>query len=344
MAQYDLIIPQNTSAGSIEYTERLFNIAKGGLLSADTNHVPTVLAAGTNGYMLVRDDNEVTGLKWVTIAAGHTQNTDTGTTNATFTLDSGSSTGKMILGVVTGAANKSVTIQNQALTDDVVLTLPNVTGTLATEAYASGLFAANDAMVYKGTVGTGGTIEKAALEALNTYTAGWTYRVITAGTYFSVVCEVGDLITCIVTRTGSGDIDTDWTMVQTNLDGAVIGPASVTADHIAQFSGTTGKLIKDGGVLGTMAAATATDYVTKALFDANTLLFATSDDTPAALLGTALPPKLWAAAPADKIGTGYSGTAIAGQFAKDGNFVYYCETGGTATNQVWSRTAKATNW
>lgn len=35
--------------------------------------------------------------------------------------------------------------------------------------------------------------------------------------------------------------------------------------------------------LGTMAAETATDYVAKALFDANTVLYATTDDTPAAL-------------------------------------------------------------
>jgi nucleoside-diphosphate-sugar epimerase len=81
-------------------------------------------------------------------------------------------------------------------------------------------------MIYKGTVGTGGTIEKAALEALTTYNAGWSYRVITAGTYFSVVCQVGDIITAIVDRAGSGDVDADWTVVQTNIDGAVVGPAS----------------------------------------------------------------------------------------------------------------------
>jgi hypothetical protein len=57
----------------------------------------------------------------------------------------------------------------------------------------------------------------------------------------------------------------------------------VTADHIVQFDSTTGKLVKDGGVLGTMAAATATDYVTKALYDAETILAAVSDNTPAAL-------------------------------------------------------------
>ena len=53
MAQYDLVLTQNTHATLTEFTERLVNIAKGGLLSAATGGVPTVLAAGTNGYQLV---------------------------------------------------------------------------------------------------------------------------------------------------------------------------------------------------------------------------------------------------------------------------------------------------
>src|SRR5678815_2867131 len=37
---------------------------------------------------------------------------------------------------------------------------------------------------------------------------------------------------------------------------AVVGPASATADHVATFNGTTGKLIKDGGALPTIASTT----------------------------------------------------------------------------------------
>lgn len=65
--------------------------------------------------------------------------------------------------------------------------------------------------------------------------------------------------------------------------GDVVGPVGVTTLHAAQFNGATGKLLQDGGVLGTMAAAAATDYVAKALFDAYSILAATTDDTPAAL-------------------------------------------------------------
>ena len=63
MAQFDLHLYQNVHATGIEFTERLVNIAKGGILSADASGVPTVLPAGTNGYQLVADSSAATGLK-----------------------------------------------------------------------------------------------------------------------------------------------------------------------------------------------------------------------------------------------------------------------------------------
>ncbi|MEO5366701.1 MAG: hypothetical protein H7831_10170 [Magnetococcus sp. WYHC-3] len=58
--------------------------------------------------------------------------------------------------------------------------------------------------------------------------------------------------------------------------GDVVGPASAVDSRIAAFDGTTGKLIKDGGSL-------ISDLVTKASFDAQTILVAVTDNTPAAL-------------------------------------------------------------
>lgn len=355
MAQYDLLLTQNVSAAGTEFSEKYVNVGKGGLLSANSSNVPTVLAAGTDGYMLVRDDAEATGLKWIAISAGHTQGTDTGTTSNTFTVDSDSSTGKIVIDVALNTGeDHTMTITNAVMTDDVTLTLPAETGTLATQAYAAGLFAANDAMVFKGTIGSGGTHEIAAFNSLATYNAGWTYRVITAGTVKGKVCEVGDLVISMVDRAGSGNEDADWTVAQTNLDGAVIGPASVTDGYLVLFDGVTGKLIKAGtGAPGTMAYATATDYVAKALFDANTILAATSDNTPAALTvgeqsivgrvtsgniaaltAAQVMSVLWQSAPATKTSTG-----TAGQIAKDANWFYIC----TATD-TWKRSPLATNW
>jgi hypothetical protein len=71
-------------------------------------------------------------------------------------------------------------------------------------------------MIFKGTIGTGGTVT--ALPA--SHNAGWTYRVITAGTYAGIVCEVGDLIIC--TTDGTAASNSHWTVAQTNIDGAII--------------------------------------------------------------------------------------------------------------------------
>jgi hypothetical protein len=99
-------------------------------------------------------------------------------------------------------------------------------------------FAANDAMIFKGTLGTGGTAT--ALPA--THSIGWTYRVITAGTWAGVTCEVGDLIICITDGTSANNAH--WTVAQTNIDGAVTGPASSIDGRVALFSGTSGKVLK----------------------------------------------------------------------------------------------------
>ena len=105
--------------------------------------------------------------------------------------------------------------------------------------------AAADAMIYKGTLGTEGTVTKVPA---NGYKVGWTYKVITAGTYAGIKCEVGDMLIAINNGPVSGTtvVNADWTVVQANIDGAVTGPASATAGHIAVFDGATGKVIKDG--------------------------------------------------------------------------------------------------
>lgn len=61
----------------------------------------------------------------------HNQNTDTGTTSNTFTVDSDSNTGKIVLDVALGAADKSLTLTNTALTDNRTITFPDNTGTVA---------------------------------------------------------------------------------------------------------------------------------------------------------------------------------------------------------------------
>jgi hypothetical protein len=89
---------------------------------------------------------------------------------------------------------------------------------VATEEYVDNKildgFAANDALVFKGTLGTGGTVTTLPTSG---YSAGWTYKVITAGTYAGQTCEVGDMVICTKDH-ATGASNSDWSVVQNNID------------------------------------------------------------------------------------------------------------------------------
>ena len=94
--------------------------------------------------------------------------------------------------------------------------------------------AASDALIFKGTLGISGTITSLP----TTYKTGWTYRVITVGTYAGQVCEIGDLIVALVDRSGSGNLDADWCVAQTNINGAITGIKSGDAYITTSQSGS----------------------------------------------------------------------------------------------------------
>ena len=75
-----------------------------------------------------------------------------------------------------------------------------------------------NAMVFKGTLGTGATVETLP----TTYEVGWTYLVTVAGTYAGQKCGVGDLVIAVVAREGSENQNTDWTVAQSNIDESVL--------------------------------------------------------------------------------------------------------------------------
>lgn len=107
--------------------------------------------------------------------------------------------------------------------------------------YADQLVGANDAMVFKGTLGEGGTVE--ALPT--TYSTGWTYKIVTAGTYAGQQCEIGDMLIAIADATDDGE-DADWAVVQSNIDGAVTHSSALTTDEIVLGNGTG--VVKASGV------------------------------------------------------------------------------------------------
>lgn len=137
----------------------------------------------------------------------------------------------------------------------------------AVKAYADALLDANNAFVYKGGIDCSATPNYPAASA------GHTYKVTVAGIIggpAGTVVQVGDTATCLVDGTASGNqatVGTNWLVMQTNIDGAVIGPAISTADHIVTFDGITGKLVKDSGWVrdtdGTLAADSDSRFPTQ---------------------------------------------------------------------------------
>lgn len=115
------------------------------------------------------------------------------------------------------------------------------------EARINAKISASDAMIYKGTLGTNGTITALPTKSSSPLPlTGWTYKVITAGTYAGQKCEVGDMVVCLTDATSS--VDPTWTVIQNNIDGAVITATTSSTDgHIVLFSGTTGNKIKSSG-------------------------------------------------------------------------------------------------
>lgn len=118
----------------------------------------------------------------------------------------------------------------------------------------SALLGANDALIFKGVIDDTHSLPTTG------YEVGHTYRVNKAGTYAGQKCEQGDLIICIADALSTST--PHWTVAQTNIDGAVIGPDTSTSDNIVLFSGATGKLIKDSNKkLSDLAAAKHTHVI-----------------------------------------------------------------------------------
>jgi len=379
MAQYDLLLTQNVSVAGTEFSEKYVNIGKGDLLSGiATTKVPTVLAAGTNGYMLVRDDAEATGLKWIAIQAGHTQGTDAGTTGTVFELDTD---GYKIELTAESASKMGVKVDGGATYADFQakdITCNDLTVNGTTTTINSTTLQVDDKNIELGTVAVpsdttadgGGITLKGATDktiiwdnANDNWTLNQNVNIPTSTTYKinnSTVLSATQVLG-VTLGTMAAATATDYMAKSLLTEQGDIIYASAASTPAALAHGNAGQVLQSGGnaanpswlTLGTMAAATATDYVTKALYDAYSILYADSDNTPAALTVAASTfvgrkasggvtamtvaeamALLWVSAPATKTSSGTAGT-----MAKDANYWYVCDS-----TDVWSRIAKATNW
>lgn len=175
----------------------------------------------------------------------------------------GTDTAKATTAAGTKAAIDQRIDNNAALGSSTV----NAPSQAAAKAYADGLLDANNAWAYKG------VIDASLNPNYPAASAGWTYRIGVAGKIGGASgpnVEVGDTITCLVDATVTGThaaVGANWIILQTNIDGAVTGPASSVAGQLVSFSGTTGKIVQDSGLSadndGTLTANSATRLATQ---------------------------------------------------------------------------------
>ena len=104
-------------------------------------------------------------------------------------------------------------------------------------------------MVFKGTLGVGGTIQTLPTAAASN--EGWTYKVITAGTYAGIVAKEGDVFTSdgstwVLIPAGDTDSDT-WRAVKIN--GTEILGSGISTGALDIVAGTNMTITNVGGVV-----------------------------------------------------------------------------------------------
>jgi len=167
---------------------------QGGIIYASSTSTYASSAAGVAGQLL--QSGGTGDPSWITA-------TNNANGNTIVKRDSnGNFAAGTITASLTGHASEDVALAGGTMSGPLILS-GNPTNQMqaATKEYVDQSFAANDAMMFKGTIGTGGTITSLP----NNHNAGDTYRVITAGTYAGHKCEVGDLLICITDGTAANN-------------------------------------------------------------------------------------------------------------------------------------------
>ena len=208
----------------------------GDLIVGNGNASVTRLGKGTTGQALV---STASGLEWQTIEATDTTYTFAeGSTNGAFSVTPstpGATTQSVPIHGLMGAAYKGVSTSiGSAATDATVPTAKAVYDAIAN---------LPEPMVFKGTLGTGGTIT--TLPTASASNEGWTYKVITAGTYAEQAAKVGDVFVCAKLTSSTygwvlipaGDTDTD-TVREIKVNGTSFLGTGISTGYLNLKAGT----------------------------------------------------------------------------------------------------------
>ena len=122
---------------------------------------------------------------------------------------------------VTKAGTSEVTGTINATNGKIIVAKPIAGDESANKSYvddsiAIAISTVANAMIFKGTV----TTNDQGVGVLPTeYKVGYSYKVITAGTYAGQKCEIGDMLVAV--SVSDPVADSDWIVIQSNIDGAV---------------------------------------------------------------------------------------------------------------------------
>lgn len=216
-----------------------------------TLSLPATLAFGgktvTGGTFNAPAISAPTGLVKGDVGLGNVDNTSDATKNAAAVVLTNkiiNASNNTISNLTTSMFAAGVVDNDSALAANSSTRIPTQA---AVKAYADQLIAANDAMVFKGSIDCSASPNYPAADR------GWTYKVSVAGKIggaSGVNVENGDTLMCLTDGTASGTqaaVGAQWNIVQANLVGAVTGPAASTSGNIATFNGTGGTVIQDSG-------------------------------------------------------------------------------------------------
>lgn len=144
---------------------------------------------------------------------------------------------------------ENITVLQSDMESKAPLANPAFTGTvtvdgetIALKSYVDGLFAN-----MKSTAP--GLVDSINPLPVVDYEAGQTFRVAEAGEYAGQKCEIGDLIIVVSNYNVDTASDSDFIVVQANIEGAVTSAAEVaTVGEIVVYDSVTGKVIRGAGI------------------------------------------------------------------------------------------------
>lgn len=254
MAQYDLLLTQNTHLTGVDFEEKYVNLKGNKLLYGDADGEPAALSANTKigqvlkatapdgAFAWANNDGTVEDTFHIGIGGARIKNVPTGLSvihNTTDSLLMGLDVGDL---TTTTAKAGSVLSPFMATADNDLITKKR----LDAEILAG--FTANDAMVFKGSIGAGGVITSADTAINNkvfgstfSYEAGWVFLVDVAQTVPSggFVCDAGDKLWCIAPNSTPFAYNAaHWRVAEGNIEGAVSAAAALTTGMVIVGDGT----------------------------------------------------------------------------------------------------------